>query len=149
MPPLAPAARNSKLPLKKERSPKAEVIPQPVMSLVPAVRNLATLSSPSFMPTNTAALCASERIFELEGLAGADTYGGEFGTDVFGFRIQRDELEGCVEILEEVVLDSGVVGGKKIDLRWGRRRGLLEKRGERLDLISILHLDHVRHVCRT
>jgi hypothetical protein len=44
-------------------------------------------------------------IFELEGLAGADADGGEFGTDVFGFRVRRDELESCVEILEEVVLD--------------------------------------------
>src|SRR5436305_51787 len=85
-------------------------------------------------------------VFEVESLARSDTNAGESGADLLVFRRWWDELEGSVQILVEVFLDS--LGGSRdeIDLWRGGRRGLLEERGERLRLVSRLHLLHVRHV---
>src|SRR5438552_2451202 len=85
-------------------------------------------------------------VFEVESLTGSDTNAGEFGADLLVFRRWWDELEGSVQILVEVFLDS--LGGSrdKIDLWRGRRRGLLEERGERLRFVSRLNFLHVRHV---
>src|SRR6266481_5668734 len=85
-------------------------------------------------------------IFEVESLARPDTNAGKSGADLLVFRRWWDELKGGVEILVEVFLDS--LGGSRdeIDLWRGRRRGLLEERGERLRLVSRLNFLHVRHV---
>src|SRR5882724_12498577 len=85
-------------------------------------------------------------VFEVESLAGSDTNAGESGADLLVFRRWWDELEGSVQILVEVFLDS--LGGSwdEIDLWRGRRRGLLEERGERLRLVARLHLLYVRQV---
>ena len=72
------------------------------------------------------------KILELEGLARTDADTGEFGADVFALRVRRDELEGSVQILEEVRLDPRSSCWEEIDLRRGWRRGLLEERGKRL-----------------
>jgi len=117
------------------------------MSLIPPERNLSILSSPSHADQDGGLVCLRE-ILEVEGLARADADAGEFGADVLALRVGRDELKCCVEILEEVVFDPRGCGREEIDLRRGRGRGLFEKRGERLYLISRLHLDDVRHVCR-
>src|SRR5437016_9983639 len=85
-------------------------------------------------------------VFEVESLARSDTNAGESGADLLVFRRWWDELEGSVQVLVEVFLDS--LGGSRdeIDLWRGRRRRLLEERGERLRLVSRLNLFHVRHV---
>src|SRR6266513_4337135 len=85
-------------------------------------------------------------VFEVEGLPRPDTNAGKSGADLLVFRRWWDELEGSVQILVEVFLDS--LGGSRdeIDLWRGRRRGLLEERGERLRLVSRLNFLHVPHV---
>src|SRR6266446_4195932 len=85
-------------------------------------------------------------VFEVESLARSDTNAGESGADLLVFRRWWDELEGSVQILVEVFLDP--LGGSRdeIDLRRGRRPGLLEELGKRLRLVARLHLLHVRHV---
>src|SRR6266550_6098218 len=85
-------------------------------------------------------------VFEVESLARSDTNAGESGADPLVFRRWWHELEGSVQILVEVFLDS--LGGSRdeIDLWRGRRRGLLEERGERLRLVSRLNFLYVRHV---
>src|SRR5258708_3987497 len=85
-------------------------------------------------------------VFECESLARSDTNAGKSGGDLIVFRRWWDDLEGSVQILVEVFLDS--LGGSRdeIDLWRGRRRGLLEERGERLRLVSRLNFLHVRHV---
>src|SRR6266550_4431372 len=85
-------------------------------------------------------------VFEVESLTRSDTNAGEFGADLLVFRRWWDELKGGVQILVEVFLDSPGASGEEIDLWRGRRRGLLEERGERLRLVSRLHPLYVRHV---
>src|SRR5260370_9388708 len=68
-------------------------------------------------------------ILELKGLARPDADTGESGPDILVLRRQWNELEGYVEILEEVCLDLRIGGREEIDLRRSRRRGLFEKRG--------------------
>src|SRR5437016_2432259 len=85
-------------------------------------------------------------VFEVESLARSDTNAGESGADLLVFRRWWDELEGSVQILVEVFLDSLSGSRDEIDLWRGRRRGLLEELGKRLRLAARLHLLHVRHV---
>jgi len=85
---------------------------------------------------------------EVEGLSRADAEGREFGADGFLFRSGRGELQGEVEILEEVGLHECLVDLREVDRRRGGRRGLLEVGRERLHLVAGLDLDHVRHVGR-
>src|SRR6266496_6683616 len=79
-------------------------------------------------------------VFEVESLARSDTNAGESGADLLVFRRWWDELQGGVQILVEVFLDS--LGGSRdeIDLWRGRRRGLLEELGKRLRLVARMHL---------
>src|SRR5438477_9447904 len=88
-------------------------------------------------------------IFEVESLTRSDTNAGESGADLLVFRRWWDELEGSVQILVEVFLDSLSGSRDEIDLWHGRRRGLLEELGKRLRLVSRLNFLHVRHVPRT
>src|SRR5438105_9250118 len=85
-------------------------------------------------------------IFEVESLARSDANAGESGAELFVFRRWWDELEGSVQILVEVFLDS--LGGSRdeIDLWRGRRSGLLQERGKRLRFVTRLHLHDIRHV---
>src|SRR4030095_4262367 len=85
-------------------------------------------------------------MLEVKGLAGTNANRGESGPDLCVFRRRWDELEGKVEILEEVVLDPLAGGREESDRRRGRWRGLLEERGKRLPLVTRLHLLDVRHV---
>src|SRR5213592_4576087 len=84
--------------------------------------------------------------FEVESLARPDTNAGKSGTQILVFRRWWDELQGSVQILVEVFLDSLSGSRDEIDLWRGRRRGLLEELGKRLRLVARLHLLHVRHV---
>src|SRR6266480_1715450 len=85
-------------------------------------------------------------VVEVESLPRPDTNAGESGADLLVFRRWWDELEGSVQILVEVFLDS--LGGSRdeIDLWRGWRRGLFQILGERLNFVARLHLLHVRHV---
>src|SRR5882757_7923894 len=85
-------------------------------------------------------------VLERKGFARPDTDTGEFVANVLVLCGRRHELQGGVEILEEVRLDPSSSSWDKIDLRRGWRSGLLEVRGKRLRLVSRLHLHHVRHV---
>src|SRR5438105_13705459 len=85
-------------------------------------------------------------VFEVESLTRSDANAGEFGADLLVFRRWWDELEGSVQILVEVFLDSPSGSRDEIDLWRGRRRGLLQVGRERLRLVSRLHFHHVRHV---
>src|SRR5205823_7542768 len=87
-------------------------------------------------------------VFEVESLARSDTNAGESGADLLVFRRWWDELEGSVQILVEVFLDSLGGSREEIDLWRGRRRGLFEETGKRLDFVAGLHLFHIRHVGR-
>ena len=87
-------------------------------------------------------------LLEIEGLARPDTDAGECGPDLFLFRRWWNELEREREIAEEIFLNALTGGREEIDLRRGRRRGLLEKRGKRLPFVSSLHLLHIRHILR-
>src|SRR5947199_3944499 len=89
---------------------------------------------------------AKREIFEVESLTRPDTNAGKFGTHIFVIRRWWDELQGGVQILVEVFLDSLGGSREEIDLWRGRRRGLLEETGERLRLVSRLNFLHIRHV---
>src|SRR6059058_1230651 len=85
-------------------------------------------------------------VLEVECLARSDTNAGESGADLLVFQRWWDELEGGVQIIVEVFLDSLGGSREEIDPWRGRRRGLLEERGERLRLVPRLHLHDIRHV---
>src|SRR5437763_12800514 len=85
-------------------------------------------------------------VFEVESLARSDTNASESGADLLVFRRWWDELEGSVQILVEVFLDSPGGSRDESDPWRGRGRGLLEERGERLRLVFRLHYLHIRHV---
>src|SRR5437879_1951382 len=85
-------------------------------------------------------------IFEVESLTRPDSNAGKSGTHIFVFRRWRDELQGGVQILVEVFLDSLSGGRDEIDLGRGLRRGLLEELRKRLRLVARLNFLHVRHV---
>ena len=69
-------------------------------------------------------------ILEVEGLARPDADRSESRPDILVFPRRWDELEGGVEILVVVRLDSLSSGREEIDLRRCRRRWLLEERGK-------------------
>src|SRR4030095_15441341 len=99
---------------------------------MPLVMNLSTLSSPSFMASRTAALCSSERFLNSKVLPGPDADTRESGPDILVLWRRWDELEGGVQILEEVCLDPLRGGREEIDLRRDGRRGVFEDGGKEL-----------------
>src|SRR6266849_4620534 len=137
MPPLAAAARFNQSPLKKARSPKSEPTFQPLIFFCPVARYWSTLMSPPFMPSPTSALCSSERSLKSKILPVP-----------MPIRPRRGELQGEVEILEEVRLHHLLVDLGEIDGRGRRWRGLLEEGRQWLHLVARLDLDYVRHIGR-
>src|SRR5208283_5050528 len=87
-------------------------------------------------------------VFKVEFLSRADADAGKLRANLLFFRRGGSELQGEVEILEKVRLDRVLVNRREVD-GWRRgRRGLMQIRRERLHVVAVLNLDHVRHVVR-
>src|SRR3981081_3162028 len=127
MPPLAAAARFNQSPLKNARSPKSEPTFQPLMFFCPVARYCSTLSSPCFMPSNTAALRSRERSFVSNVLPGADANACQLRPNCHLFRSCGGKLQRKVEVGEEVLLNQLSVRLWEVDCGCRGRRRLFEK----------------------
>ncbi|MNF98142.1 hypothetical protein D3C84_809950 [compost metagenome] len=87
-------------------------------------------------------------VLEFEAATGAYADAGQLRPDRLVLSRWRHILQRGRQVLEEVGLDALRGGRHESNLRRSGRRGLMEEGGQRLDLVSRLHLLDIRHVGR-
>ena len=93
-------------------------------------------------------LVFQRQVLEIGCLSGSDADAGKFSANIRFNGLGRCELQRKIEVLEEVPFHQLLVDLRKVDSCCGRRWGLVQMLGKRLDPVSRLNFLDVIDVIR-